>query len=221
MMDWQARLAERRKIFSEYPYGALTKPTKPPFVSFGSTVSGRFENIAPEKVSPNSTEKSQESQESQGVNPENCTQLQRERLLRAARSVGVEDRIIERLPDRELVDCEDLDPEGLAALAQAFARTDRMRHSLPPRSWTQASVCRRCGPVLLWPGAPLNVLGCPWCFIRADGIAIPRPSVSCATCNHIRPRTDSSDAGTHDCNAGHEPRHAFALHVCLGWQPHE
>ncbi len=43
-MDWGARLAERRKNFSEGPDGELTKPTKRGFGSFVSKQDDRFEN---------------------------------------------------------------------------------------------------------------------------------------------------------------------------------
>lgn len=64
-------------------------------------------------------------------------------------------------------------PEGLAALARVVhARLHRERGLIPP-GWTQPAECRRCGPVVLWVGAPPTIEGCPWCFNRVAGRPIP------------------------------------------------
>lgn len=63
-----------------------------------------------------------------------------------------------------------------------------------PKGGTASMLCRHCGPVYVHPSiaAVLPVvggwprgLGCPWCFIRPKGIAIPRPHVTCADCAHF------------------------------------
>ena len=92
------------------------------------------------------------------------------------------------------------DPDVLEALAHAVVtRRQRERSERPPH-WTQACECAGCGPVFLWPGSPVRVLGCPWCFNRAEGRPIPRPvAVTCAACRHFR-RIDHSHLG--HCAAG-------------------
>lgn len=79
------------------------------------------------------------------------------------------------------------DPAVLQALAHAvITRRQRERGECPPH-WTAHCKCAGCGPVFLWPGSPARVLGCPWCFNRAEGRAIPRPvAVTCGACRHFR-----------------------------------
>ena len=77
-------------------------------------------------------------------------------------------------------------PAALQALAHAvLTRRQRERGECPPH-WAEHCECAGCGPVLLWPGSPKQVLGCPWCFNRAEGHPIPRPeAVTCSTCRHF------------------------------------
>lgn len=95
----------------------------------------------------------------------------------------------------------------------------RMRHGMAPPGWTQASHCRRCGPVLLWQGAPPVVLGCPWCHVRRAGGPVPRPAVTCATCMHQQLQPSTSEAGMRGCAIGKRMRFARELHRCASWQP--
>lgn len=79
------------------------------------------------------------------------------------------------------------DPAMLEALVHAVVARRQRERGECPLHWTEHCECAGCGPVFLWPGSPARVLGCPWCFNRADGGAIPRPvSVSCGTCRHFR-----------------------------------
>lgn len=79
------------------------------------------------------------------------------------------------------------DPAVLEALAHAVVtRRQREQGECPPH-WTEHCECAGCGPVFLWPGSPARVLGCPWCFNRAEGRAIARPvAVTCGICRHFR-----------------------------------
>jgi hypothetical protein len=78
------------------------------------------------------------------------------------------------------------DPAVSEALAHAVVtRRQRERGECPPH-WTAYCECAGCGPVFLWPGSPVRVLGCPWCFNRAEERPIPRPvAVTCGSCRHF------------------------------------
>ena len=111
----------------------------------------------------------------------------------------------------------------LQALANAVVtRRQRERGECPPH-WTEHCDYAGCGPVFLWPGSPARVLGCPWCFNRAEGRAIPRPvAVTCGTCRHFR-RIDYPHLG--HCAAG-EPEAIAGLwdtdgRGCARWLPLE
>ncbi len=115
------------------------------------------------------------------------------------------------------------DPDVLEVLAYAVVtRRQRERGECPP-PWTEGCECAGCGPVSLWPGSPVRVLGCPWCFNRAEGRPIPRPvAVTCGTCRHFR-RTDHPHLG--HCAAG-EPEAIAGLwdtdhRGCTRWLPLE
>ena len=113
------------------------------------------------------------------------------------------------------------DPTVLQALANAVVtRRQRERGECPPH-WTEHCECAGCGPVFLWPGSPARVLGCPWCFNRAEGRAIPRPvAVTCGTCRHFN-RIDHPHLG--HCTVG-EPEAIAGLwdtcrRGCVRWLP--
>lgn len=142
----------------------------------------------------------------------------RANLLAICRSHLLPERLALDLPDADLVGCEQLTPEGLAHFLRCLLEREGMQRGIAPAGWTQASHCARCGPILLWQGAPVHdVIGCPWCAIRRAGGTVPRPAVTCAACMHQQRRKDTSDAGMHACNKGHGLHHAHALHVCPDW----
>ena len=196
-MSWAQRLEAIRA--GKAPPCQLTKPPKPPFVSFGSQQDGRFQ---PESA----------------ANGPDVTEL-RTRLLAICRSHALAERLVANLSDAELEGCELLSPEGLVRWVQVLAENERMRQGIPPDGWTQASHCHHCGPVKLWPGAPLHVIGCPWCHVRRAGGQVPRPSVTCATCTHQQQQPNTSDAGMHGCAKGHGLHFAREQHPCAAWQP--
>ena len=141
----------------------------------------------------------------------------RAHLLAICRSHALPERLVANLPDAELEGCELLSPEGLARWVQVLAENERMREGIPPPCWTQASHCRHCGPVLLWQGAPLQVLGCPWCQVRRAGGKVPRPAFTCDGCAHQQHRADTSDAGMHGCTKGHRLHYAHQPRTCTDW----
>lgn len=64
-------------------------------------------------------------------------------------------------------------PDTLAALRLAFETRQQREAGIIPPTYTGATVCKGCGPVPIWPGAPAYVLGCPWCDNRRQGRPIP------------------------------------------------
>ncbi len=58
---------------------------------------------------------------------------------------------------------------------QSLYTSRLMRAGVVPSSYTATGFCNHCGPVFLPFGPNEPVLGCPWCFVRADGKPIPRP----------------------------------------------
>ncbi|MBS0194778.1 MAG: hypothetical protein JSR34_11080 [Proteobacteria bacterium] len=72
----------------------------------------------------------------------------------------------------ELTACTDI--EVVAYAHSLRVRAERWLGHVPV-GWTLPSLCRGCGPVWLWLGAPSIVLACPWCWNRKDGRPIPRP----------------------------------------------
>ena len=143
-------------------------------------------------------------------------------LYRLADAEGLPRGIVDRLTDADL-DPDNgahlLDDAGLRRWLHVLAENERMRQGIAPDGWTQPSHCERCGPVRLWTGAPLHVIGCPWCHVRRAGGAVPRPSVTCAACTHRQPRPDTSDAGMHTCTKAHGLHFANEQHACPDWHP--
>lgn len=162
VMDWQARLTERRQIFQK-GLGALpTKLTKPGSVSFGSDPGSPLENIAGHTDT-------------------------RAHLLTLADADMLPAATVHRLHAGELAACVGQPDETLRAYLRALDRGTVMDAGQVPPGYTQPVRCEGCGPVWLWPGAPATLKGCPWCFRRKAGKAIPRPPVIRDDCtNHDR-----------------------------------
>ena len=199
-MSWTQRLEAIRA--QKGPPCQLTKPPKPPFVSFGSKQDGRFH---PESA----------------ANAPDHSDL-RAKLRQLAEAEGLPRGIVDGLTDADL-DPDNgahlLDDAGLRRWLYVRAENERMRQGIAPPGWAQPSYCERCGPVRLWAGAPLRVLGCPWCHVRRAGGHLPRPSVTCASCQHRQLRPDTSDAGMHGCAKGRPLHYALEPHVCADWKP--
>ena len=68
-----------------------------------------------------------------------------------------------------------IDQPLLDWLAQSVADEQKRLKGIVPDGWVEIVNCSGCGFVYLWEGCPSNVLGCPWCHVRAKGITIPRP----------------------------------------------
>ena len=58
---------------------------------------------------------------------------------------------------------------------QSLYTSRLMRAGVVPSSYTAIGHCNHCGPVFLPFEFKEPVLGCPWCFVRAERQPIPRP----------------------------------------------
>ena len=87
---------------------------------------------------------------------------------------------IEELKEKAGEDWQELieNSERLYAFAEAVSKQKLMEQGRIPCNYTAITHCKACGDVFV----PLtiqnngNVLGCPWCWNRARGFPVPRPS---------------------------------------------
>ena len=180
----------------------MAKLTNVGFVSFGS---------APEGTSAKSAALQTDAE----------LDVLRARLRELADHQGLPRSLVDNLTDADLAPENGAPVLGDAALIRWLHTLDenaRMREGIPPSGWTQASHCHHCGPVKLWQGAPLQVLGCPWCHVRRAGGKVPRPAVQCATCMHMRRMPQTSPAGMQSCKAGRGMHFANEQHACTDWR---
>ena len=84
--------------------------------------------------------------------------------------------VVDSINTEDVLACDGVAPDALAAYLRALARRQRMEAGEVPAGWTRAVACAGCGPVLLWADAPDAVIGCPWCHHRKAGRIIPRPA---------------------------------------------
>lgn len=190
-MDWTARLAERREI-AECPDGGPPELTKGACVSFGSDPDGSFGKIAEPTAIPAAVYS---------------------RLVRLAESEGRDPALVDRVPAADLPDYAGMDDAQLSALLSMLADDADREAGRVPHGDKAAILCRSCGPVWVHPAIAValpvvdgwpRALGCPWCFIRARGIAIPRPHVRCCDCRHRIPDTINPAQGMGRCAVGNE-----------------
>ena len=102
----------------------------------------------------------------------------RERLLDLAVLAGIELDIVHGLNDADVAACRDESDATLTSYLAVLAKRRVMAQGITPEGWTAVVECRRCGPVLLWPGCPPQVIACPWCRHRKAGVSIPQPPTS-------------------------------------------
>ncbi len=102
----------------------------------------------------------------------------RERLLDLAVVSGIELEIVQGLDDADVASCRYESDATLTSYLAALARRQAMASGITPEGWTAVVECRGCGPVLLWPGCPPQVIACPWCRHRKAGTSIPQPTTS-------------------------------------------
>ncbi len=192
-MTWRERLAARRVGSDEKPAdGELTKPTKPPFVSFGSAQDGHIPADGPRDL--------------------------RAHLLHLAESEGVDAAHVHRLHADDAAACAGESDDTLRAYLRGLAEQHGMDAGIVPPEWTTAAHCEGCGPVWLWPDAA-RVRACPWCFRRKAGKTFPRPRVACGDCRHYMPDPLNPDAGVGTCGQGKAARWPMQAHRCPDMRP--
>ena len=128
------------------------------------------------------------------------------------------------LPDSVTV-TEPTSAEEAAAIAYAEKIQAVREQGRVPGSYTAITHCRHCGTVPIFAGAPARVDACPWCSNRTKGLPIPRPSVSCATCQHFTP-DPIGHGGIGSCAAGGPPQgqmpaYPYAKRKCGDFEPKE
>lgn len=129
----------------------LTKPTKPSSVSF---VSEQKDHAA------------------------DFSSVMRRLLLRIAAAEGIAPEVIHALDEGDIAACRGESENTLRTYVRALHRDTQLGAGKVPCTWTAVVECRGCGPVLLWPECPPEVIACPWCRHRKAGVSIPRPPTS-------------------------------------------
>jgi len=79
-------------------------------------------------------------------------------------------------PDRDALQRGEISAVEVQAFCLALECSRTRAAGQRPSHYTKRAVCAACGPVWLWEGAPPQVLGCPWCFNRSNGLPIPKPT---------------------------------------------
>ncbi len=149
-------------------------------------------------------------------------------LLALAKAEGMDAGLVHGLPEADVDACAGLPDATLRAYLTAMQDTaDRMDGRIPTGE-TAPILCIHCGPVWShhevaavlpmvdgWPRA----LGCPWCHVRKALKAIPRPPITCTTCQHYSPDTINPKAGMGECMDGHGHHYPMQRHCCGQYLP--
>lgn len=233
-MDWTARLAKRREVFSEWPHDPVPEVTKGGYGTFGTAPDGHSENIAPD--SDGLCVETPEAERPQASPAATDSTTMRAELLEAARPEGINRDIIHALPDIELqatveqlAQCPADTRDGVVrAYIRALRDTAEQDAGRVPPGPHAMALCRHCGAV--WIASDVvavlpvvegvaRCLGCPWCHVRIAGGYIPRPKVTCAGCKHFTPDTVNPAGGLGTCASGHKARFPNEQHRCSEWRP--
>jgi hypothetical protein len=131
--------------------------------------------------------------------------------------------LVEALTRDDLQACIDLTDAQLSTYVLLLADTAERQAGRVPVADTAVIHCRACGLVFVHPSiaAVLPVidgwpraLGCPWCFIRKAGGAIPHPKVMCGACRHFITNPINPTAGLGGCTHGLGAHYPMQAHVC-------
>ena len=179
-----------------------------------------------EENAPSEAPRVAESQESQGSQLD--TAAVRERLLEHAQAMHADPLLIRALSEPDLVAYGAVPDALLPEYVGLMVTTAERQAGRVPAGDTAAIHCQGCGPVWVHPsiakalptvaGWP-RALGCPWCSIRAAGQYIPRPKVTCETCQHFTPDTINPGAGMGNCAQGHGMPYPMQRQRCADFQP--
>lgn len=101
--------------------------------------------------------------------------LVRLRLLDLASAAEIDEGIVHGLRQDDVDACAAESDATLTTYLQVLLRRKAMGDGIVPEGWTAEVTCRGCGPVLLWPECPPELIACPWCLIRKAGKPLPRP----------------------------------------------
>lgn len=109
----------------------------------------------------------------------------RARLLELAAAAFMDAVPVRALSGSFLRECYGLSDDALRALLSMLRDNTDRRAGRVPAGDTAAILCPYCGPVYVHPsvaavlpvvdGWPRSI-GCPWCFIRKDGLYVPHPT---------------------------------------------
>lgn len=156
---------------------------------------------------------------------------QRLRLATIACEEGLDENLVINLTADELAFCESLDDAAARSYLSVIRDAGVRAGGCVPPDETAVAVCVRCGPVWVHPlvvvvaphvGGFARVIGCPWCTNRANGIAIPRPPVTCGACEHFERDGVNPPAGIGHCRLGIASGplpYPFAQRTCASWTP--
>lgn len=214
--------------------GGGVPPANPANVANEAPDIRRFAKFATPAVGANDVGDAETADPTPRAEPD--TAALRGRLLALAETCGHDVAPVRALAEAELVAwCEFFRALPVERHAEALRvwldtlRDDAERKAgrVPPDE-TAAILCRTCGPVFAPPSVAAvlpvvdgwpRALGCPWCFIRAAGGYVPRPSVAAADCAHWTPDPVNPSGGRGACKCGYW--WPGERHPCAQWRPLE
>ncbi len=154
-------------------------------------------------------------------------------LLALADGLGLDRTIVHRLTTADLADCAGFPDDSLRGYLLALDDTATRQTGKVPLDDTAAILCQHCGPVYVHPtiaaclpvvaGWP-RALGCLWCFIRKAELYVPRPRITCDTCQHFQCDPVSPTQGIGRCTVGaaraqNPPAYPGCARHCGKWRP--
>jgi hypothetical protein len=149
-------------------------------------------------------------------------------LLRIIHAKGGDPRIIHQLSESDLAGYADMARDLLSGFVSLMIdAADRLAERVPPED-NAAVLCAHCGPVWLHPSIAVvlptvggwpTAAGCSWCFVRKAGGHVPRPRVTCETCEHFQCDPVNPAGGAGCCARDHTPHYPMQRHRCEDFQP--
>jgi hypothetical protein len=155
----------------------------------------------------------------------------RVRLLSLADVEGVDAAHVHTLTVPDVDACAGQTEYFVRAYLRALRDSAMREQGKRPDDETASILCVRCGIVFAAPevAAVLPVIGglptaagCAWCGNRKRALPIPRPPVTCGTCEHFEPDRVNPPAGLGRCGVGLDKGplpYPFAQRTCASWRP--